>query len=55
MVVDESCILGCHYVNTLFELIEQLETTYLLHWKILGTLPNQQTVIHHLDNAIRTL
>ena len=41
--------------NTLVGDIEKPETTYLLHCKILDASPNQQTVIHAVDDAIRTL
>jgi len=42
-------------VNTLVGDIEEPETTYLLHCKIIDASPNQQTVIHAVDDAIRTL
>ena len=55
MVTDEADISGSKYVNTLVGDMEQLETTYLLHCKILDASPNQQTVIHAIDDAIHTL
>ena len=55
MVIDEADVSGCKYINTLVGEIDQLEATYLLHCKILDTSPNQQTVIHAVDDAIRTL
>ena len=55
MVIDESEISGCKYLNTLEGDIEVPETTYLLHCKILCTSPNQQTIVHAVDDAIRTL
>ena len=55
MVIDEADISGSKYVNTLVVDFEQLETTYLLHCKILDASPNQQTVVHAVDKAIRTL
>lgn len=55
MVIDESEISGCKYLNTLVGDIEVPETTYLLHCKILCTSPNQQTIVHAVDDAIRTL
>ena len=55
MVIDESKISGCKYLNTLVGNIEVPETTYLLHCKILCTSPNQQTIAHAVDDAIRTL
>ena len=55
MVIDEADISGSKYVNALVGDVEQPETTYLLHCKILNALPNQQTVIHAVDDAIRTL
>ena len=55
MVIDEANISGCKYVNTLVEDIEQPDTSHLLYCKILDSLPNQQTVIHAVDDAIRTL
>ena len=55
MVIDESEISGCKYLNTLVGNIEVPETTYLLHCKILCTSPNQQTIVHAVDDAIRTL
>ena len=55
MVIDESEISGCKYLNTLVGDIEVPETTYLLHCKILSTSPNQQTIVHAVDDAIRTL
>ena len=54
-VIDEADISGCKYVNTLVEVMEQPETTYLLHCKILDALPKQQTVIHSIDDAVCTL
>ena len=53
MVIDESEISGCKYLNTLVGDIEVPETTYLLHCKILCTSSNQQTIA--VDDAIRTL
>ena len=55
MVIDEADISGSKYVNILIGDVEQPETTYLLHCKILDALPNQQTVVHAVDDAIRTL
>ena len=55
MVIDEVDISGFKYVNDLVGDVEQPETTYLLHCKILDALPNQQTVIHAVDDADRTL
>ena len=55
MVIDEADISGPKYVNTLVGVVEQPETTYLLHCKILDASPNQQTVIHAVDDAVRTL
>ena len=55
MVIDEADISGCKYLNTLVGDIEKPETTYLLHCKILDVSPNQQTVIHAVDDAIRIL
>ena len=55
MVIDEADISGSKYVNILVGDVEQPETTYLLHCKILDASPNQQTVIHALDDAVRTL
>ena len=55
MVIDKSEISGCKYLNTLVGDIEVPETTYLLHCKILSTSPNQQTIVHAVDDAIRTL
>ena len=37
MVIDEADVSGCEYINTLVGDIDQLETTYLLHCKILDT------------------
>ena len=54
-VIDEADISGCKYVNTLIGDIEQPETSYLLHCKILDSSPNQQTVIHAVEDAIHTL
>ena len=55
MVIDEADVSGCKYINTLVGDIDQPETTYLLHCKILDALPNQQTVVHAVDDAICTL
>ena len=55
MVINEADISGSKYVNTLVGDIEQPEITYLLHCKILDASPNQQTVVHAVDDAIRTL
>ena len=55
MAIDEADISGSKYVNTLVGEVEQPETTYLLHCKILDASPNQQTVVHAVDNAVRTL
>ena len=55
MVTDEADISKSKYVNTLVGDVEQPETTYLLHCKILDASPNQQTVIHAVDDAIHTL
>ena len=55
MVIDEADISDSKYVNTLVGDVEQPETTYLLHCKILAASPNQQTVVHAIDDAIRTL
>ena len=41
MVIDEADISGSKYVNTLVGDVEQPETTYLLHCKILDASPNQ--------------
>ena len=54
MIIDKADISGSKYVNTLVGDVEQPETTYLLHCKILDALPNQQTVVHAVDDAIRT-
>ena len=55
MVIEEADISGSKYVNTLVRDAEQPETTYLLHCKILDASPNQQTVVHAVNDAIRTL
>ena len=55
MVIDEANISGSKYVNTLVGVVEQPETTYLLHCKILDASPNQQTVIHSVNDAVGTL
>ena len=55
MVIDEVDISGSKYLNILIGDVEQPETTYLLHCKILDALPNQQTVVHVVDDAVRTL
>ena len=55
MVIDESEISGGKYLNTLVGNIEVPETTYLLHSKILCTSPNQLTIVHAVDDTIRTL
>ena len=55
MVNDEANILVSKYVNTLVGDVEQPETTYLLHCKILDASPNQQTLVHAADDAICTL
>ena len=55
MVIDKTDISGSKYVNTLVGDVEQPEKTYLLHCKILDAPPNQQTVVHAVDDAIRTL
>ena len=55
MVIDEADISGSKYVKTLVGDVEQPETTYLLHCKILDASPNQQTVIHAVGDAVRTL
>ena len=55
MVIVESEISGCKYLNTLVGNIEVPETTYLMHCKILCTSPNQLTIVHAVDDAIRTL
>ena len=55
MVIDEADVSGCKYMNTMVGDKDQPEATYLLHCKILDALPNQQTVIHAVDDAIRTL
>ena len=55
MVIDEADISGSKYVDTLVGDVEQLETTYLLHCKILDASPNQQTVVYTVNDAIRTL
>ena len=55
MVIDEADISGSKYLNTLVGDMEHPETTYLLHCKILDASPNQQTVIHAVDDAVRTL
>ena len=55
MVIDEIDILRSKYVNTLVGDVEQLQTTYLLHCKVLNASPNQQTVVNTVDDAIRTL
>ena len=55
MVIDEADISRSKYVNTLVEDVEQPETTYLLHCKILDASPTQQTVIHAVDDAVCTL
>ena len=54
MVIDEADISRSKYVNTLVRDVEQPETTYLLHCKILDA-SNQQTVVHAVDDAICTL
>ena len=57
MVINETDVSGCKYVlvYALVRNIEQPETSYLLHCKILDSSPNQQTVIHAVDGAICTL
>ena len=55
MVIDEANISGFKYVNTLVGDVEQPEITYLLHCKILNASPNQQIVVHAVDDAICTL
>ena len=55
MVIDEADISGSKYVKTLVGDVEQPETTYMLHCKILDASPNQQTVIHAVDDAVCTL
>ena len=55
MVIEEADISGSKYVNTLVRDVEQPETTYLLHCKILDASPNQQTVVHAVNDAIHTL
>ena len=55
MVIDEADISGSQNVNTLVGDVEQPEITYLLHYKILDAPPYQQTVVHPIDDAIRTL
>ena len=54
-VIDEADISESKYVNILVGNIEQPETTYLLHCKILDASPNQQSVVHAVDDAICTL
>ena len=55
MIINEADISGSKYVDTLVGDTEQPETTYLLHCKIFDASPNQQTVVHAVDDAIRTL
>ena len=55
MVIDKADISGSKYVNTLVGDVEQPETTYLLHCKILDDSPNQKTVVYVVDEAIHTL
>ena len=55
MVIDEADISRSKYVNTLVGVVEQPETTYLLHCKIFDASPHQQTVIHAVDDAVCTL
>ena len=55
MVIDEADVSECKYINTLVGEADQLKTTYLLHCKVLDASPNQQTVMHAVDDAIRTL
>ena len=55
MVIDEADISRSKYVNTLVVDFKQPETTYLLHCKIPDASPNQKTVVHAVDEAIRTL
>ena len=45
MVIDEADVSGCKHINILVEDIDQPETTYSLHYKILDASPNQQTVM----------
>ena len=52
MVIDEADISGSKYVNILVGDVEQPETTYLLHCKILDASPNQQTVVNAVDDAV---
>ena len=51
MDIDEADISGSKYVNTQVGEVEQPETTYLLHCKILDASPNQQTVVHAVDQC----
>ena len=55
MVIDEAGISGSEYVNILVGDVEQPETTFLLHCKILDASPNQQTVAYAIDDAVCTL
>ena len=55
MAINEVDISRSKYVNTLVGDVEQPETTYLLHCKILDASPNQQTVVHAIDDTICTL
>ena len=55
IVIDKADISGCKYVNILVKDVEQPEATYQLHCKILDASLNQQTVIHAVDDAVRTL
>ena len=55
MVIDKADISVSKYVNILVGDLEQAQTTYLLHCKILDASPNQQTVVHDVDDPIRTL
>ena len=45
MVIVEADVSGSKYINTLVGDVEQPETTYLFHCKILDVSPNQQTVV----------
>ena len=55
VVIDEADISGSKYVNNLVGNEEQPETTYLLHCNVPDVSPNQQTVVHVVDDAICTL
>ena len=55
MVNDEAEVAGAEYINTLVVNVESPEKTFLLHCKQLPASVNSQTVIHAVDDAIKTL